>query len=834
MRNLPQLSPTNWITAAGFAAVIGLLSLITLNGLIGMGSTQRQLDQLVSANSEKLRQITIMRRANRERVIGLQRMLLLEDSSDVDAEAISSRGHVNHFIQARSRLQELSGSQAERDALDLIRARSAAAAPLNDRIRELVADGKLVEARRLMLDELVAAQDALYHGFESLAAIYEKQAALTAQRAHDEFASAQRRTLWVYALAVLVSLFVAVHVVRCIGRTELALRWQSRELESEVRSSAEELRAENQVREHAEELARQEQERLQVTLASIGDGVLTVSPTGCVDYLNPAAEAITGWSAEEAMGLELSSVLTARDADSALPRDLFRQASKSGTADAAIRNELRIERPDGEQVDVEATVARITNADVGAGALQGLVVVLRDVTETRALARRLAHQATHDALTGLVNRREFERRVEAALSQARLAGEPALLAFLDLDQFKVVNDSCGHVGGDRLLKELSDKLSHKLRPDDTLARLGGDEFGLLLVNCNLANGLAIAEKIRASVEDYRLLHDGKVFSVGTSIGVVELKPDCGSLTEALSMADAACYLAKDRGRNCVQVYTEGDDVFVQRQGEMRWSTVVSSALDEGWFELHCQPIVPVFGDARNESHYEILLRMRDEDGQLVFPGQFIPAAERYGQLTRIDRYVIREALAWLGQHQDAGVLDRISINVSGASVSEEQFLDEVIRLINISGAKPERIIFEITENVATTDPQAAAAFIAKLREIGCEFALDDFGQGFSSLSKLKDLAVDYLKIDGQFVRDIVNDRNSQAMVRGINEIAHALGKRTVAEFVENEETLALIRDIGIDYVQGFGIARPAPLEDLLTDAARDSSFGIVARSRDAA
>jgi diguanylate cyclase (GGDEF)-like protein/PAS domain S-box-containing protein len=434
---------------------------------------------------------------------------------------------------------------------------------------------------------------------------------------------------------------------------------------------------------------------------------------------------------------------------------------------------------------------------------------VEDITEARALSQQLRFQAAHDALTGLVNRREFENRLERALKSAEDGRSQHALCYLDLDQFKIINDTCGHVAGDELLGRLGRVLAQQVRRQDTLARLGGDEFGVLLENCSMHVAERVANALRRGIEDFRFAWDGQVFGIGVSIGVVSIEGRGQTVSSILSAADAACYAAKDRGRNRIHIYREGDVDLARRHGEMRWVTRIQTALEENRFELARQPIVSLSTASGSDTHYELLVRMRDEDGNLVLPEAFLPAAERYNLSVRLDRWVIREAFRLLTLDPDH--LERLflcSINLSGVSLADEDFLIFVTTELASTGLPPDKICFEITETAAIANLPGAMRFIEVLRRIGCRFALDDFGSGLSSFAYLKSLPVDFLKIDGVFVKDIVEDPIDRELVRSINEIGHVMGKRTIAEFVESDEILAVLSGIGVDYAQGFELGKP--------------------------
>ncbi|MCP5155861.1 MAG: EAL domain-containing protein [Ectothiorhodospiraceae bacterium] len=448
----------------------------------------------------------------------------------------------------------------------------------------------------------------------------------------------------------------------------------------------------------------------------------------------------------------------------------------------------------------------------------GMVATYTDITETHRLSEQLSQQARSDALTGLPNRREFEARLEDALALSQSEGVVHAMCYLDLDQFKVINDTCGHLAGDELLRNLASVLREVVRKNDTLARLGGDEFGVLLENCSLGQAQVVAAALRRCVEEFRFHWEGKVFRVGASIGLVPVTATSSSVSEVLSAADGACYTAKDGGRNRVHLFREDDAAIADRQREMRWVVKLQHALDEHRLRLDCQPIVGVGPTASDEGeHYELLLRMEDESGRQVSPGLFLPAAERYNLIGRLDRWVIETALARLAD--SPSMLARLhlcSINLSGHSLADDDILDFIRLQFDHTGIPPQRICFEITETAAITNLARATHFMVTLRALGCCFALDDFGSGLSSFAYLKTLPVDYLKIDGMFVREVVDDPIDRAMVKSINEMGHVMGKRTIAEFVENDAILAVLRELGVDYAQGYGVGRPRPFGEAST------------------
>jgi diguanylate cyclase (GGDEF)-like protein/PAS domain S-box-containing protein len=565
----------------------------------------------------------------------------------------------------------------------------------------------------------------------------------------------------------------------------------------------------------AEDALFQEKVRAQVTLASIGDGVITTDADGRIVYLNPVAEQFTETSGPEAAGMPLRDVFRIVDETSGEPVSYpLHYCLKEGRIIRHDSHHLLINR-DGAKVEIQDSAAPIRDRD---GAILGAVVVFRDVSEIQHMVRRMAFLASHDPLTGLINRREFENRLHLALEGALNNSHIHALLYIDLDQFKIVNDTSGHIAGDELLKQLAHHLSREIRSSDVLARLGGDEFGVILEHCSVEKGLQIAEILRQSVKEFRFAWQTRLYEVGASIGLVPINADSGNITELLSAADSACYVAKDRGRNRIHVYQPDDAALAQRQGEMQWVHRLREGLDRSTFDLYAQAIVPLAEDSSHQDRfYEILVRIQDRE--VVTPSIFLPAAERYHLMPAIDRWVVRASLSLLKEFY-AGVGSRLAatrfaINLSGQTLGDDQFTEFIEREIAQSGVDPRRLCFEITETAAIANLSRARQFILQLKGMGCEFALDDFGSGLSSFGYLKSLPVDYLKIAGDFIRDIGDDAVDHAMVDAINQIGHVMGLATIAESVEQAGTLDKLRALGVNYGQGFGIEPPRPLYEVL-------------------
>jgi len=566
-------------------------------------------------------------------------------------------------------------------------------------------------------------------------------------------------------------------------------------------------------RKKAEEALIREKERALVTLESIGDGVITTDESGHVQYMNPVAEEITGWSAQLAQGLALATVFKVYDLSGEdICQILYERCFQSGQIVRLPENALLMNRM-RRAYNIEGTLAPIRNPQ---HQLVGTVLAFHDVSEARQMADQLSYQATHDSLTDLVNRFEFERRLAQLIKDTQRSSTlHHALCYLDLDQFKVVNDTCGHAAGDELLRQISALLKTRVRETDTLARLGGDEFGVLLYDCVLDNAQRVAEDLRETIHDFRFVWENKTFAVGVSVGLVPISAESGTVNNVLSGADAACYAAKDSGRNRIWIYQADDAELAQRHGQMQWASRVTQAIEDKSFLLYCQPIAALHeSDQQAILHLELLVRMLDEDGALVLPMAFIPAAERYNMMSTIDRWVITQAFStYISLGIDPSEL-LININLSSISLGDEYFLEFLHGEFARFKMPAYAVCFEITETAAIAHLSKALTFIESLKTLGCQFALDDFGSGLSSFAYLKNLPVDFLKIDGAFVQDMVEDPVDCAMVESINNIGRVMQLKTIAESVENLETLHRLREMGVNYVQGYQIAKPRPFSEV--------------------
>jgi len=559
-------------------------------------------------------------------------------------------------------------------------------------------------------------------------------------------------------------------------------------------------------RKRAETRVFEEKERAQVTLQSIGDGVITTDADGCIDYINPVAQDLTGWDMRSARNTPIGDIMTIiNEHTRATVDNPVLRCLREGRVITLEENSILIAK-NSEEIPIQDSVAPIRDR---IGNIIGSVMVFHDVSKETRLFRQLGYQASHDALTDLINRREFENRLTIALDSIRGYPEKThALLYLDLDQFKVVNDTFGHSAGDALLRQLSEIVQKNIRSTDILARLGGDEFGILLERCSDDRAMEVAEAIRGSVEGYRFEWQDSFTTIRCSIGVVMVTSENAEVAGLMSSADVACYSAKDMGRNQVHLYKDSDASM--RHEEMKWVSRISSALEEDRLELFFQPIIGIGKDSDGMcGHYELLLRMRDENNEIVNPGQFIPAAERYNLMSTLDRWVIREALSKLADRESEGdARYTIAINLSGTSLSEDRFLADVIEEFEKQKLPTGAICFEITETAAISNLSRVVHFMKELKKLGCKFSLDDFGSGLSSFTYLKNLPVDYLKIDGQFIRNVAEDPVDESMVRAISDVGHAMGIETIAERVETKQVLEKLGALGIEFAQGYYIARP--------------------------
>lgn len=536
------------------------------------------------------------------------------------------------------------------------------------------------------------------------------------------------------------------------------------------------------------------------------NAVVITDVKGIIEYVNPQYFALTGYSTGDVIG-EVHQTLRAGGDNAERQMNIMYHLH----AGKPWQGEIRNTKKSGGEYWVMEHIAPILDDK---GIITHFVAMQQDITEAYKASQKMSYQAAHDSLTGLINRNEFEIRLEQAVLSASQNSSHHALCFLDLDQFKVVNDTSGHVAGDEMLKQIGGLLKEHLRETDTLARLGGDEFAVLIQNCSIEQARIKAEDILSVIEDYRFAWEDKIFTVGVSIGICSIDSSTATYIDALKYADIACYAAKDAGRNRVHVYESSDENLMQRSGEMLWAPRIAKALEHDQFRLFVQEIKPT-DLSKDYVHYEVLLRMVGDDGELIPPGAFLPTAERYNLINRLDMWVIDHAFEWLKRNAHRCHPEmHFTINLSGQSMCEESVLQHVTALLDSGFVPASKMQFEVTETMAIANLQQANHFIDAVKSYGCGFSLDDFGSGLSSFGYLKNLNVDTLKIDGMFVRDILDDPIDAAMVNAINTIGHVMGMKTVAEFVENEMIAVKMFEMKVDYVQGYGIGKPMPIEEI--------------------
>jgi diguanylate cyclase (GGDEF)-like protein/PAS domain S-box-containing protein len=547
-------------------------------------------------------------------------------------------------------------------------------------------------------------------------------------------------------------------------------------------------------------------------LQSLAEAIVATNLEGHLTYLNPAAEKLLGIGRAQALGRQLEEIVGLMDQnDRKLLADPVREALGGGNGNPhdLSRRAVLLGKASGEERAIELAASPIRDQ---AGEVTGAVVLLHDVTELRGLHRQMSYQATHDALTGLVNRREFERRMEEAADVARRGEATHMLCYLDLDRFKIVNDSSGHLAGDSMLREVAKLLRDAVRDSDTVARLGGDEFGMLLVGCPLDKARQIADDVCRSVAQYQFVWHDRVFNIGVSVGLIEIGREAGSVEQLLAAADSACYVAKKEGAGRVSVYSARDEALARNSGEIEWLQKLQGAIRDERFTLYYQPIVAAYGGDTDGPSMEVLLRMLDETGQEIQPGDFVPSAERFRLMVSVDRWVVQTTLQALSRNAFQLARDRsVAINISGQTLGDPQFLEFVVELLDSTGVSPEQVCFEISESAVIGNPEHARRFVGVLHGMGCKFTIDDFGSGVGSFSSLKNLELDYLKLDGSFMRNLSRDSVNQTMVTAMIKLARTLNFKIIAEQVEDSAALEAARKMGVDYVQGFVIARPARL-----------------------
>lgn len=761
----------------GFSITLLLMTAVIILSTNQLEKTNQQMDQIVSISNVKSDLINQMYTHARERSLSLLRMLTQEDPFELDDERMNMDSLASAFMRTRARLLKLSMSDHEKSLLDEQKKLTGIAAPIQLRVMNLIIDDEKDKAREILINEALPRQNAV---LKQLQKIIEHQKVIIHQQL-DIAKFEYKKTITIITIITVFTFFAIIAAL-------IMINWVVKKViqgESALFS--------------------------ETAFQSIAEGIITLNEAGNIQYLNTVSQDIIGKNQVDCIGVPITSVLhleheeTHEKIDNPLAL-LFSNKSKVTFNHHTLTN---LTSNNSIAVDISASPIIKDNDLIGA------VITLRDVQKERELKQQLKMQASTDALTGLINRFEFERSLNLFLNQRQKRSVEGTLIYLDLDQFKVINDTCGHLAGDVLLQELAYLIQSVLRASDKLARLGGDEFAIILNACPLDKGEKIALKILSIIQDYRFQHEAKVFSVGASIGVVHINNDIHDLNDLMKKADAACYAAKDAGRNRIHIYHMEDYELSQKQGQMRWVTRISESLESNQFVLYYQTIESLHPTIKQQPSCEILIRMKAKNGEIILPGAFITAAERYNLIIQLDRWVIENLFKTLAEQP--GLLTKFahfSINLSGISLADEALLVFISEQLDHYQIPARKICFEITETAAIGRLSVASHFIHQLKKKGCCFALDDFGCGLSSFAYLKELPVEIIKIDGIFIKDILIDPIDEAMVRSINEIGHIMGKKTVAEFVESIEIKERLQEIGIDFAQGYALSRPEPLSYL--------------------
>ncbi|MDT8386509.1 MAG: EAL domain-containing protein [Thiogranum sp.] len=768
-----------------------LMSLLMVIGLSIVNSNFSRIDSLLLEKKEKIALIAKMRRASRERTVSLQKMLMLDDPFARDEEAQVLRSYGAQFIAARDGLRQLPLTADEERRFQAILERVSVNAPFQLELLDKILSGRTDGVWRTLHEIAIPRQEIISEMLSSFIN-YQGQVATDAVAATR---GAYTRALYLMSLlaglVILLAATIAVFVTRHIAVAEQRLQ--------------------------------NERERAQITLHSIGDAVITVDHLGRIEQMNTVAEQLTGFTLKQIRGRPSDEVLELAHEAPGLPMLAPLAGALSRGEVARSDGDALLVHPNNSRLAIQYTAAPIHDPN---GTVTGAILVFRDVTDMRKLTHQLEHQARHDELTGLFNRREMEACLERELAEVRRYPDKiSWLCFMDMDQFKLINDTCGHAAGDELLKQIASILALRLRAVDLVSRIGGDEFAWLISDCSRETAVGIVESIRYAIELQHFSWEDKTYSPTASIGMTPVTPCGGNPIDLLSAADAACYVSKESGRNRLHVYEQNDVYIERRTGEMEMVHKLNGALERDGFTLYGQLIKPL-ADGTCRLHIEILLRMLGEAGAPVLPGAFIPAAERYNLMPRIDRWVVSNTLRQFSAAvgPDFHHSCCICINLSAQSICEDGFLPFVLAELKHSSLPPADVCFEITETAAIANLSKAMKFIGAVTRTGCQFALDDFGSGLSSFAYLKNLPVNFLKMDGCFVRDMMVNPIDQAMVESISQIGRLMGMETIAECVEDPAVIDLLRQVGVDYAQGYAVGHPVPIAGLL----QEGSFGLTA------
>ena len=778
-----KTSKTQLLLLLGFSSSFLLFIILTSIGLSQLQQSIDRTDTILGHHNVKTALVEKMEKAARERSLTLYTMVFLDDPFERDDAYLNFKGYGIDFLNARIEFIAMSLTDEEKNLIQQQSQSTNISVPLQRQVVELVQEHKIIQARKILINKAIPAQNRVLVALNQLHNIQVEANQRIAKDMKQEYQEQFNLIITIALIVLALALTMALFVSRYISRTEKKLYM--------------------------------EKELAQVTLDSIGDGVITTDQRGNIRTINPVAVELTGYDSEEAIDSDIARIFSIKNEDSGNYIDNPIENALQNDAIHTAPSNMVLVRKDGDMFAIEHTVSPIRDLK---GDILGANIVFRDVTEMRKLADELSYQATHDPLTGLINRREFERRLKKSIYNAHNDGHKYVLCFLDLDQFKLINDTAGHAAGDEFLKQIAHQLSTKLRKSDVLARLGGDEFTILLDNCTLKTAESISTKICHMIKETHFAWEGNIFTAGASIGIVPINEYTSTVSEAMSAVDTACYEAKEKGRNRVQIYWLDDEKLSLRREEMTWLLKLEEALKHNKFILYAQEFINLNPTKENKNIklFEILLRLKNSQGDIVPPMAFLPAAERYHLMPKIDRWVIDNTFKFIKNiNPEHDEQYQFSINLSGQTITEPDLYDYIIDKAQQYRIETSLIYFEITETAAIANMSNAIKLINNLKKSNFHFSLDDFGSGLSSFSYLKNMPIDNLKIDGAFIRDITQDPTDLAFVEAIHNIAKIMNINTTAEFVEDAETLKKLREIGINFAQGFYIAQPVKLDNII-------------------
>lgn len=740
-------------------------------------ATQSQINEIVTNNNKKTGFLVEMQQSAREKSLALYSMINVKNSVEYNKFFAKYQNYEKVFTNARESLLAMPLSEREITLIKKQGKLSRLALPLQNIIIKFIDKERFKEAVNILINKSIPAQNAVLSQLSKIIDFENDKNEEIVEQLQKRLDSNIIIIIVMSAVIFILTVLTSLYVISRIARTEKQLFF--------------------------------EKELAQTTLHSIGDGVITVDKDYLIQTINPVAEMLTDVKSSDVINKNILNIYESesQQQQTEINRNLVDPGIQRSLFD------FTLTKKDGVKYEVEHTIAPIISDN---NSVLGAVIILRDVTEVRTMEKRLSYQASHDALTGLINRREFEVRLKQIIRNAQTEDITHSVCFLDLDKFKIINDTSGHAAGDEFLKQIPKIIQPLLRQTDVLARLGGDEFSIILDSCSIYQAKQISNQIIKKIKDSRFNWGKNSFETGASIGIVPVTKLTVSASEVMSSVDAACYEAKDKGRNRIQVFEPNDAEFVQHKMETSWIQKIKNAIKHDSFELYFQELQNINSDYPTPKSIEILIRLNDNNS-IIGPDSFIPTAERYSLMPLIDEWVIINTFDFIKKYHKKHSDDiRVAINLSGQSLSDDSVLNLITdKLKKEKHLKKDLICFEITETAAIANLSKAMEFIAEIKKMGCKFSLDDFGSGLSSFSYLKNMPVDNIKIDGVFIREIHSDPVNKVFVESIHNISNIMGIKTTAEYVENKEILDCITSIGINYAQGFYIAKPKPVKTLL-------------------